>query len=242
MAEERGERRLVWDLPVRLFHWLLVLSMVASYLTAEFGFATIDLPTGRSLDTMELHMYLGYWTAGLIIFRILWGFVGPKHARFASFLKGPSGIWKYFSALGAGTMIETAGHNPLGGLSVILLLALVAFQVFTGLFTTDDIIWTGPYNGAVSSDWATRLTHWHHVNFNLILAAVALHLLAITFYFVVKKQNLVGAMVHGKKYVAQNDAISKSEIVRAIVVIVIAAGLVYWLLAAAPVAPDVSFE
>jgi cytochrome b len=232
IAEERREqRRLVWDLPVRLFHWLLVLSMIASYVTAKIGF-----------DTMQLHMYIGYWTIGLLIFRILWGFVGPKHARFSSFLRGPTGIWRYAKALGAGTMIETAGHNPLGGLSVILLLALVGFQAFTGLFTTDDIIWTGPYNGAVSSEWATNLTHWHHVNFNLILAAVTLHLLAIAFYFLVKKQNLVGAMLHGKKYVAENDAITKSEIVRAIIVIVIAAALVYWLLAAAPEPADVSFE
>jgi cytochrome b len=231
MAEERGERRLVWDLPVRLFHWLLVLSLIASYVTAEIGF-----------DTMEINMYLGYWTNGLVIFRVLWGFVGPKHARFSSFLKGPSGIWKYAKALGAGTMIETAGHNPLGGLSVILLLGLVGFQAFTGLFSSDDIAWYGPYNGAVSSDWATKLTHWHHVNFNIILAAVALHLLAIAFYFLVKKQNLVGAMVHGKKYVPANEAITKSEVVRALIVIVIAAGLAYWLVTAAPVGPDTSFQ
>jgi cytochrome b len=227
MAEERGERRLVWDLPVRLFHWLLVLSLIASYVTAKIGF-----------DTMKLHMYLGFWVIGLIVFRLLWGFVGPRHARFSSFLKGPTGLWRYARALGAGTMIETAGHNPLGGLSVILLLALVGFQGATGLFATDDIVWTGPYNGAVGGDWADRLTHWHHMNFNFILAAVVLHLLAITFYLLVKKQNLVGAMVHGKKYVAQNDAISKSEVVKAVIVIVIAFGLVYWLLAKSPGASD----
>jgi cytochrome b len=242
MAEERGERRLVWDLPVRLFHWLLVLSLIASYLTAEFGFETLKVSDETTFDLMQIHMWLGEWTLGLILFRILWGFVGPRHARFSSFLKGPTGIWRYAKALGAGTMIETAGHNPLGGLSVVLLLALVGFQAFTGLFTTDDIIWNGPYNSAVSSDWATKLSHWHHVNFNIILAAVTLHLLAIAFYFLVKKQNLVGAMVHGKKYVADNDAITKSEIVRAVIVIVIAAGLVYWLIAAAPVTPDASFE
>jgi cytochrome b len=230
MAQVR-EPRLVWDLPVRLFHWLLVLSMIASYVTAEIGF-----------DTMQIHIYLGYWTLGLVVFRVLWGFVGPKHARFASFLKGPSGIWKYARALGAGTMIETAGHNPLGGMSVILLLALVAFQAGTGLFATDDVFYTGPYNGAVSGGWAERLTAWHHTNFNIILAAVVLHLLAIAFYLLVKKQNLVGPMVHGKKYVAENDAITKSEIVRAVIVIVIAAGLVYWLVAAAPPPPDTSFE
>ncbi len=228
MAEER---RLVWDLPVRLFHWLLVLSMIASYVTAKIGF-----------DAMEIHRYLGYWTIGLVVFRILWGFVGPKHARFSSFVRGPAGIWRYAKALGAGTMIESAGHNPLGGLSVILLLALVAFQAGTGLFATDDVVWTGPYYNAVSEGWAERITGWHKMNFNFILAAVALHLMAIAFYFLVKKQNLVGAMVHGKKYVAQNDAITKSELVKAIIVIVIAAGLVCWLLAVAPVAPDVSFE
>jgi cytochrome b len=236
MAEERGaegaaERRLVWDLPVRLFHWLLVLSMIASYVTAKIGF-----------ETMPAHRYLGYWTIVLIVFRILWGFVGPKHARFSSFLRGPTGIWRYAKALGAGTMIETAGHNPLGGLSVILLLALVAFQAATGLFATDDVVWTGPYYGAVSDAWASRLTSWHHMNFNFILAAVALHLMAITFYFLAKKQNLVGAMLHGKKYVSENDAITKSEVVRAIIVLVIATGLVCWLLAVAPEPPDVSFE
>jgi cytochrome b len=212
-----------------MFHWLLAGLIALSWWAAEYHFD-------------DVHIWSGIAILTLLIFRILWGFVGPKHARFSSFLRGPTGIWRYAKALGAGTMIETAGHNPLGGLSVILLLALVGFQAFTGLFTTDDIIWTGPYNGAVSSEWATNLTHWHHVNFNLILAAVTLHLLAIAFYFLVKKQNLVGAMLHGKKYVAENDAITKSEIVRAIIVIVIAAALVYWLLAAAPVAPDVSFE
>ena len=231
MAEERGERRLVWDLPVRLFHWLLVLSMIASYVTAKIGF-----------DTMPAHRYLGYWTIVLLVFRILWGFVGPRHARFSSFLRGPSGIWRYARALGAGTMIESAGHNPLGGLSVILLLGLVGFQAATGLFATDDVVWTGPYNAAVSSDWASRLTKWHHVNFNIILAAIALHLMAIAFYFLVKKQNLVGAMVHGKKYVPVHDAITKSEVVKAIIVLVIAVGLVYWLLAVAPEPPDVNFE
>ncbi|MEJ0039760.1 MAG: cytochrome b/b6 domain-containing protein [Gammaproteobacteria bacterium] len=232
MAEER---RLVWDLPVRLFHWLLVLSMIGSYVSAKTDFEVMGLAN------LQVHMYLGYWTIGLIIFRILWGFVGPKHARFSSFLKGPSGIWRYARALGAGTMIETAGHNPLGGLSVILLLALVAFQAGTGLFTTDEIVWNGPYYGAVSESLGLRLSAWHQMNFNFILAAVALHLMAIAFYFIVKKQNLVGSMVHGRKYVAESEAITRSEIVKAIIVIVIAAGLVYWLLAAAPVG-DASFE
>ncbi|MEP7245078.1 MAG: cytochrome b/b6 domain-containing protein [Gammaproteobacteria bacterium] len=221
---------LVWDLPLRAFHWLLVLSMAASWATAEIGF-----------DWMQVHMYLGYWTLGLIVFRILWGFVGPRHARFSNFLASPARIWAYARGLAAGSMIQTVGHNPLGGIMVILMLLLVGFQAATGLFATDDIVWTGPYNGAVSGALAERLTALHHLNFNFILAAVALHLMAIAFYFLVKKQNLVGAMVHGKKdasSVPVHEAITKSELVRAVIVILISAGLVYWLISAAPVPAD----
>jgi cytochrome b len=231
MAEER---RLVWDLPLRLFHWLLVLSIIASYVTAKIG-----------IETMQYHMYLGYWTLGLILFRIFWGFVGPRHARFSSFIGSPAWVWRYAKGLAAGTMIQTVGHNPLGGLMVVLMLLLVGFQAVTGLFATDDIVWTGPYNGAVSGDTADQMTSWHHTNFNFILAAVALHIMAIAFYFLVKKQNLVGAMLHGKKaaqHVPAHEAITKSEIVRAVVVILISAGLVYWLISAAPEPPDVSFS
>jgi cytochrome b len=230
MAEDK---RLVWDLPLRLFHWLLVLSLAASWATAEAGF-----------DWMQVHMYLGYWTLALLLFRIIWGFVGPRHARFSSFLTGPVGIWRYASALAAGTMIQTVGHNPLGGIMVIVMLVLVGFQAGTGLFATDDIVWTGPYHAAVSEATADRLTSLHHLNFNIILAAVALHIMAIAFYFLVKKQNLVGAMLHGKKpaeTVPEHEAITKSEIVKALIVIVISAGLVYWLISSAPVPPDDSY-
>jgi cytochrome b len=224
MAEQ--EKRLVWDLPLRLFHWLLVLSVAGLWATGEAGF-----------DWMQVHIYLGYWTLGLIVFRIIWGFVGPRHARFSTFLKGPMGIWRYAKGLAAGTMIQSAGHNPLGGLAVIVMLALVGFQAVTGLFATDDILWTGPYNGAVSAETADRLTSLHHSNFNLILAMVTLHVLAIAFYFIVKKQNLVAAMLHGKKpaaYVPEHEAITRSEIMKAVIVVAISAGFVYWLINAAP--------
>jgi cytochrome b len=220
------EKRLVWDLPLRLFHWLLVVSMIASWITAELGF-----------DWMQIHLWLGYGTIGMVVFRIIWGFIGPRHARFASFLSGPAGIWRYARGLAAGTMIQTAGHNPLGGISVIVMLVLVGFQTATGLFATDDIVWTGPWNPAVSGATADRLTSLHHLNFNIILVAVSLHIMAIAFYFLVKKQNLVVAMLHGKKAVPEHEAISKSELVKALIVIVISAGLVYWLISAAPEPP-----
>jgi cytochrome b len=227
LSEAPPDTRLVWDLPLRLFHWLLVLSLAASWATAKAGF-----------DWRPLHMRLGYFTIGLVLFRLVWGFIGPRHARFTSFLKGPVGVWRYARGMAAGTMlVETAGHNPLGALMVVLMLVLLAIQTATGLFTSDDIVYAGPYNGAVSENLAKQLGHIHHVNFNFILAAVALHILAIGFYTVAKKQRLIPAMFTGRKpaeSVTEQEAISNSEILKACIIALICAGLVYWLLSVAP--------
>jgi len=220
------EKRLVWDLPLRVFHWLFALSIAASWATAEAGF-----------EYMQYHFYLGYWMIGLVLFRIIWGFVGPRHARFANFLRGPSTLLKYLRSLKGGEPLNSAGHNPAGGLMVIVMMAMVAFQTGTGLFATDDIAWWGPYNPAVSGALAGKLTSLHHANFNMILGAVALHLLAIGFYWLVKKQNLVVPMFTGHKpamWVAPHEAITSSQLLKALIVIVISIGLVYWLISAAP--------
>jgi cytochrome b len=231
VAEEKRaeDKRLVWDLPLRLFHWLLVLSMIGSYTTAKLGF-----------DWMQWHFYLGYWTIGLV-FRILWGIFGPRHARFSSFVRRPSAIWLYLKGMFKRTSAHTIGHNPVGGLMVLLMLLLVAVQAGTGLFTTDDVVWAGPYNPAVSSSTASTLSTIHNINFNIILGAVGLHLAAILFYALYKKQNLLVPMVHGHlpaAIVPEHEAISGSQLIKALVVSVVAAAFVYWLLAHAPVAPD----
>ena len=128
------EKRLVWDLPLRLFHWLLVLSLVGSYMTAHAG-----------PDWIQVHARLGYWTAGLLIFRVLWGLCGPTHARFRSFLAPPRKVVQYIRGLLEGANVHHVGHNPLGGWMVIAILLSLTLQVATGLFATDDIAWTGPY-------------------------------------------------------------------------------------------------
>jgi cytochrome b len=219
--------RLVWDLPLRLFHWLLVLSLAASWATAKAGF-----------DWRPLHMRLGYFTLGLVLFRLVWGFIGPRHARFSSFLAGPAGVLRYVRGMTAGTLIaQSAGHNPLGALMVIGMLALLGLQTATGLFTSDDIVYAGPYNGAVSDALAKRLGHLHHLTFNLILAAVGLHVLAILFYTFAKKQRLVPAMFSGHKpatVVAAQEAIDSSQLLKACLIASLSAGLVYWLVSAAP--------
>ncbi len=221
------ERRLVWDLPLRAFHWLFAASIVASHATAQPGSAW-----------MPWHMRLGYWMMGLLTFRILWGFVGPRHARFASFLTGPRAVWRYAKGLtGFDEAIHSVGHNPLGGVMVVVMLLLVAFQVGTGLFATDDIVWTGPYNSAVSSATARLLTSLHHRNFNLIWAAIALHVGAIAYYAFVKKQNLVPAMLTGWKpaeAVPAGEAITSSELWKALLVMIVSAAVVYGVLHGAP--------
>jgi cytochrome b len=227
MAEEK---RLVWDLPLRLFHWLFAVSIFASWATAEAGF-----------DWMEVHFWLGYWTIGLLIFRILWGFIGPRHARFSSFVGTPAAIWRYLRGLFSANPIHSVGHNPAGGIMVIVMLLLVALQVSTGLFATDDIVWSGPYNPAVSGATADKLTSIHHANFNFILAAVILHVLAIAFYGFVKKQNLAVAMLTGMKpatLVPEHEAISSSQLLKAVIAVLVSGGAVYWLVSAAPPVPD----
>ncbi|HUN25988.1 MAG TPA: cytochrome b/b6 domain-containing protein [Steroidobacteraceae bacterium] len=229
-ARAADERRLVWDLPLRAFHWLFAASILASWATAEAGF-----------NWMQWHIRLGYWMMGLLVFRILWGFVGPRHARFASFLAGPKRTWRYARGLaGLEEAVHSVGHNPLGGLMVVVMLLLVAFQVSTGLFATDEIAWTGPYNSAVSSATAKLLTSLHHKNFNLIWAAIALHVAAIAYYTFIKKQHLVPAMLTGRKpaeAVPHGEAITSSELWKAAIVIAVAGGVVYAVLAAAPHVP-----
>jgi cytochrome b len=216
--------RLVWDLPTRLFHWLVVLSIIGSYTTATLG-----------TQWMPWHMRLGYFMIGLLIFRVIWGVIGPRHARFVNFIKGPTSIVAYLKGMGT-----SVGHNPLGAGMVALMLLLLAVQATTGLFSTDDIAYVGPYNPSVSHALAEWLTGIHHKNFNLILAAVVLHLSAIIFYTFVKKERLVPAMIHGHKpaeSVPAGEAIASSQLWKALIVIAFAGGCIYWLLHAAPPPP-----
>jgi cytochrome b len=214
--------RLVWDLPTRAFHWLLVLSIIGSYVTAKLG-------------EMPWHFRFGEFMIGMLIFRLIWGLIGPRHARFSNFIKGPGSVLLYLRG-----GLTSVGHNPLGAGMVVLMLLLLAVQVTTGLFSTDDVAYVGPYNPSVSHSLAERLTGIHHLNFNLILAAIVLHLCAITYYTFVKKERLVPAMFHGGKpaqHVPAHEVIPSSQLWRALIVIAVAGGCVYWLLHAAPPPP-----
>jgi cytochrome b len=220
----------IWDVPTRLFHWLLVISIVASWVTAD----VVD-------DQMQLHLWLGYWTLGLIAFRMLWGLFGSRHARFASFLKGPMKVLAYGRSLAGKHHVEAAGHNPMGGWMVFLMIALVAVQTVSGLFTDDDIIWAGPWTPAVSGSMVNLATRIHHINFNLIQAAVAAHLVAVLAYQFGLRNDLVGAMITGRKSSSRIDAshaIPGTPWGRAALAALLAGGLVYAVLAFAPAPVD----
>ena len=186
----------VWDLPTRLFHWTLVLLVAASVVTGKF-----DSVLGPS--TLEWHKRSGLAILALLAFRVAWGFAGGTHARFAGFLRGPRALVAYARALAAGNAPETAGHNPLGGLSVVAMLSALAAQAATGLFLVqEDYGFQGPLARHVSGATSDRLNAIHEANFWVIAALVALHLAAVVFYAVAKRQDLVGAMIGGDKRLA----------------------------------------
>jgi cytochrome b len=177
------QRVLVWDLPTRLFHWLLAAAIPAAVATGMLGG-----------ELMVWHGRLGLFILGLVAFRLTWGFVGSRHARFASFVRGPAAIAAYLRGEWRGS-----GHNPLGALSVLAMLGLIALQVGTGLFANDDIAFRGPLADLAGDDLSSRLTSLHALTQYGLIAVVVLHAAAIVYYVRVRRERLVGAMLTGYK-------------------------------------------
>ena len=182
---------LVWDLPLRLFHWSLVLLVVTSFVSAKIGG-----------NAMQVHLLAGYAILALLLFRILWGLLGGTHARFASFVRSPLAVIAYLKALKQDQAEHHLGHNPAGAWSVILMLLALLAQAATGLFANDDISTEGPLAKLVSKALSDRITGMHHLNVKLLLALIGLHLSAIAFYFFYKRENLVKPMLTGFKHAA----------------------------------------
>ena len=180
----------VWDLPTRLFHWVLAITVAGSVLSAKIGG-----------NAMVWHFRFGYVVFTLLAFRLLWGWVGGRWSRFASFVYTPGTVWRYLRGeTRPGEPLEV-GHNPLGSLSVLALLAVLAVQVGTGLVADDEIANLGPLNRFVSSDTGLAATGWHKGWGQwVLLALVALHIAAIVFYRVRHHKNLVLPMVTGDKH------------------------------------------
>ncbi len=175
----------VWDWPLRLFHWGLLVCVLGCITTIKAGG-----------DWMDWHVRFGYGAAGLIVFRLVWGVVGTRYSRFSSFSFTPRETWRY--ARGR-SHTYYRGHNPLGALSVFAMLTVLGFQAFGGLFTSDDIAFEGPLAHLLPSAWVAGITGLHKANQWLIYGLIGLHVAAISFYTLVKREKLIAAMVHGKK-------------------------------------------
>jgi len=179
----------VWDFPTRLFHWLLVIFVIISFVTGNIG--------GNAI---QYHEWSGFTILSLLLFRLVWGFIGSRESRFMTFIRGPSAVVRYATnLLRKNSSTHFLGHNPLGGWSIIAMLWALLVQAATGLFANDDIVTEGPlfdWVGKAASDWLTRV---HKLNQQVIIALVCVHVLAVLFYFFYKRENLVKPMITGVK-------------------------------------------
>ena len=181
-ASRAGARRfLLWDLPLRVFHWSLVAAVTTAIVTGELGGAW-----------MPWHGRAGLAIVGLLVFRIVWGVVGSATSRFAHFAPSPSSVIAYLRGRWRGV-----GHNPLGALSVFALLGLLSLQAATGLFGNDDIAFAGPLNHLVDDGTGSRATGWHRLLADGLFVLLALHLLAVAFHVAVKRHRLIRPMITG---------------------------------------------
>lgn len=217
--EKPSHRVLVWDPPTRLFHWLLVVLVTISFVTGKMG--------GTA---MQYHEWSGVAILVLVLFRVLWGVLGGTQSRFATFVRGPRKVVDYARALAGGKSKRYLGHNPLGAWSIIAMLAALAIQAGTGLFANDDIFTEGPLFQWVSkgtSDWLTRI---HLINRNILIGLVALHIGAIVFYLVAKRENLILPMLTGRKQWHEAvDAVGGSP-AKALLLAATLAVVVYWVI------------
>lgn len=211
-------RQQVWDLPVRLTHWLIAGLVLFSWWTAE-------------INNLQWHSWSGYALLVLIIFRIYWGIVGSTTARFSHFIKGPRAVLTYAGQLFSRSASAGVGHNPLGALSAIALWAVLLTQILLGLFSEDvDGLASGPLSYLVDYDTARWAGETHDQMFNVLLCFIGLHIAAIFFYLLYKKQNLITPMITGRSLVANSEAPRIAPLWRALVGLLLASALVWGLL------------
>jgi cytochrome b len=190
MQDSGGSSRivLVWDLPTRLFHWLLVIFVIISFVTAKIGG-----------NMMQYHKLSGFAILVLVLFRLIWGFIGSRQSRFLTFVKAPFAVMRYAMTLLRRNSAHDLGHNPLGGWSIIAMLFILLLQAATGLFANDDIATEGPLYEWVSKATSDQLTRIHRLNQEVIIALVSIHVLAVLFYFFYQRENLIKPMITGGK-------------------------------------------
>ena len=216
----------IWDIPVRVFHWSLVILFIAAYVTNSLG-----------ADYFKYHVWTGYAMIVLVSFRILWGLVGTYHARFINFVRDPIATTKYAMSFIKKSDKHYAGHNPLGAIMVVTLLLGILVQAVTGLFTNDEILNLGPLYAYVSDELSLKLTSLHRQLFYWIVGAILLHIIAVLFHIWFKRDNIIKAMLTGKKNaegLEGEPSIKSSKIWLAIIIVIVLALVLAWVISSAP--------
>lgn len=209
----------VWDLPTRLFHWALVAAVIGLAVTGTIGG-----------NAMVWHFRFGYSVLTLLLFRIVWGLVGGRWSRFGAFIYSPASVINYLK--GKGRPEHGIGHSPIGAGSVFAMLGFLLAQVGTGLLSDDEIAFAGPLTRFVSNATVGLATDYHkNIGRWILLALVLLHIGAIAFYLW-RKHNLVGAMLHGDKELVTPAPASRDDTTSrllALGVLLACAAGVYWI-------------
>jgi cytochrome b len=210
----------VWDWPVRLVHWAMVLLLIVLLITANIGG-----------DAMAWHMRAGEAMLALVLFRVVWGFVGSRYARFSSFVRGPRAVIAYARSVFTPLHEVHVGHNPLGGWMVVALLLALLFQTATGLFTNDDVLTDGPLVRLISKDRSDTISSFHRRNVWIVVALASAHIGAVLFYLFALKENLIKPMLQGAKTlpaVHANADGGGTNGARAAVLFAVCAAAVWW--------------
>jgi cytochrome b len=211
---DRARRRvLVWDLPVRVFHWATVALMPVLYLTWRWNW-------------MDWHALAGETVLALVLFRLLWGVLGSDTARFSHFIASPRAAWRHLMQVRRPEPDNQLGHNPAGGWMVLALLALLLGLTLSGLFVQNDVADEGPFTQLLPAAILNGIDDLHTVLWNLLLAAVLLHVLAVLAYAILLRHNLIGPMLTGRKLLP--DSVPKprvASVMLALVLLACAAGV-----------------
>lgn len=215
-----GKLTPVWDIATRIFHWAIVICLPLSWWSAEY-------------ENYELHQWLGYTVIVLVVSRIVWGFVGSRHSRFSDFLLGPGRITAYVR----GREAAGAGHNPLGGWSVLVLLALLLCQAISGLFNSDDVLFSGPLYYAANGEWRDIMGVIHEVAFDALVVFVGLHILAVLYHQFWRKERLLQAMIRGSAP-GRGGRDAPAPVWRALFIAILAAFALWGILQLAPAPPS----
>lgn len=215
-SPEAGGRYRLWDGPVRLVHWLLVALLAFSWWSSD--------------DHLNWHRWSGYAILGLVLFRVWWGFAGAGAAKFSNFVRGPGATLAYLKTLGRRDRSDLPGHNPLGALSVIAILLVLAVQVGTGLFAVDiDAFEAGPFSDRVSFETGRKIAEWHELSFRVLQGLVVLHVAAVLFYVIWKRTDLIGAMMTGKRRFPDDPDLDRAPLWRLALGVALA-GAIAWAL------------